>query len=52
MSNERRVRVSPTERPRVPGEGQSARGKAGPKARLKSVADGQLVEIPAPAEVV
>ena len=31
---------------RVPGEGSSARGKSGPKARPKGVVDGQQVIIP------
>ena len=33
---------------RFPGEGQSAQGQSGPKARPKGVADGQRVNIPAP----
>ena len=46
MSNESRVRNSTVESLRFPGEGLSARGKSGPKPRLKSVGDGQQVEIP------
>ena len=42
------VRILHTDRPRFPGEGSSALGKSGPKARLKSVVDGQLVDIPVP----
>ena len=33
---------------RFPGEGQSAQGQSGPKARPKGVADGQGVNIPPP----
>src|SRR5436305_7224582 len=33
---------------RFPGEGQSAQGQSGPKARPKGVADGQRANIPAP----
>jgi len=36
------------ESPRFPGEGQSAQGQSGPKARPKGVADGQAVNIPPP----
>ena len=48
MSSERRVRITSAENLRFPEEGSSSQGKSGPKARLKSVADGQQVEIPAP----
>ena len=48
MSSERMVRIHPTENLRFPEEGSSAQGKSGPKARLKSVVDGQQVEIPVP----
>ena len=41
VSNVRRVRIPPTNRPRVPGSSSSSLGKSGPKARLKSVVDGQ-----------
>src|SRR5207248_9892757 len=37
---------------RFPGEGQSAQGQSGPKARPKGVADGQTVNIPPPATKV
>src|SRR3954454_3999618 len=37
---------------RFPGEGQSAQGQSGPKARPKGVADGQAVNIPPPATEV
>ena len=51
MSNESKVRILAVENLRIPGEGSSTRGKSGPKARLKSVVDGQLVEIPVPMMV-
>ena len=37
---------------RFPGEGQSAQGQSGPKARPKGVADGQAVNIPPPGGAV
>ena len=40
MSSERRVRISSADCPRVPGEGSSAQGKSGPKARPRGVVDG------------
>ena len=46
MSSERQARNLPVESLRFPGEGSSAQGKSGPKARSKDVADGQQVEIP------
>ena len=46
ISSARRVRISPIESPRFPEEGSSSQGKSGPKPRLKSVGDGQQVEIP------
>ena len=46
MSSERQVRILPAENLRIPEEGSSTQGKSGPKARLKSVVDGQQVEIP------
>ena len=48
MSSESEVRNLTVVCLRFPGEGSSTQGKSGPKARLKSVADGQLVDIPAP----
>ena len=48
MSSESHVRNMAVESPRFPGEGSSAQGKSGPKARTIVVADGQQVEIPAP----
>ena len=46
VSNVRRVRIPPTDRPRIPGSSSSSLGESGPKARLKSVVDGQQVYIP------
>ena len=46
MSSESVARNHTVESLRFPGEGSSAQGKSGPKSRLKSVDDGQLVEIP------
>ena len=46
ISSESEVRNFTVESLRFPGEGSSAQGKSGPKARLKSVVDGQQVEIP------
>ena len=48
ISSESKVRILAVENLRFPGEGLSSQGKSGPKVRLKSVADGQQVEIPAP----
>ena len=47
MSSESKVRIFATENLRFPGEGSSAQGKSGPKARPKGVVDGQQVKIPA-----
>ena len=46
MSSESQVRILAIENLRVPGEGSSAQGKSGPKARPKGVVDGQQVYIP------
>ena len=46
ISSESGARNSAVESLRVPGEGSSAQGKSGPKARPKGVADGQQVESP------
>ena len=46
MSSEKEVRIFFTECLRFPEEGSSTQGKSGPKPRLKSVGDGQQVEIP------
>ena len=37
---------------RFPGEGSSAQGKSGTKARPKGVADDQQVDIPVPPKIV
>ena len=42
------MRILSAENLRFPGEGSSAQGKSGPKARPEGVVDGQQVEIPAP----
>ena len=52
VSSEMQVRILHTDRPRFPGEGSSALGKSGPKARPRGVVDGQQVDIPAPADQV
>ena len=52
ISSASKVRTLTAESLRFPGEGQSAQGKPGPKTRLKSVVDGQLVENPVPPEIV
>ena len=49
VSSEMWVRIPHTDCLRIPGEGSSALGKPGPKMRLKSVVDGQRVDIPVPA---
>ena len=46
ISSESKVRIFTVESLRFPGEGSSAQGKSGPKPRLRSVGDGQQVEIP------
>jgi hypothetical protein len=43
----KRVRIPFAESLRFPGEGKSAQGESGPKARPKGVADGRQVNIPA-----
>ena len=48
MSSESKVRIFTVENLRFPGEGSSSQGKSGPKPRLKSVGDGQQVDIPVP----
>ena len=47
ISSESKVRILAAENLRVPGEGSSAQGKSGPKARPKGVVDGKQVHIPA-----
>ena len=46
------MRILPAENLRFPGEGSSAQGKSGPKARPKGVVDGKLVDIPVPPFIV
>ena len=52
ISSESKVRIFTVENLRFPGEGSSAQGKSGPKARPKGVVDGQQVEIPVPPLLV
>ena len=53
ISSESGARNSAVESLRFPGEGSSAQGKSGPKARPKGVADGQQVDNPVlPREVM
>ena len=47
MSSEKCAKNTLTENPRIPGEGSSTQGQAGPKARPKGVVDGQQVDNPA-----
>ena len=48
MSSENYVGIIMAENLRVPGEGSSAQGKPGAKARPRGVVDAQTVEIPLP----
>ena len=41
ISSESKVRIFTVENLRFPGEGSSAQGKSGPKARPQGVVDGQ-----------
>ena len=50
ISSENYVRIIMVESLRFPGEGSSTQGKSGPKSRLKSVDDGQRVDIPVPPQ--
>ena len=53
ISSESGARNSAVESLRFPGEGSSAQGKSGPKARPKGVADGQQVDNPVlPREIM
>ena len=52
ISSERVARNHSVESLRFPGEGSSAQGKSGPKARPKGVVDGKLVDIPVPPFIV
>ena len=46
MSSENYVRIIMAENLRFPGEGSSAQGKSGAKARPRGVVDAHTVEIP------
>ena len=46
ISSESKVRILAVESLRFPGEGSSAQGKPGAKARPKGVVDAHTVEIP------
>ena len=46
MSSENHVGIMMAEYPRFPGEGSSAQGKPGAKARPKGVVDAHTVESP------
>ena len=48
MSSENYVRIIMAENQRIPGEGSSAQGKSGAKARPRGVVDAQTVDIPLP----
>ena len=48
MSSENCARIAMAENLRIPGEGSSAQGKPGAKARPRGVVDAQTVEIPLP----
>ena len=50
MSSENYVRIIMAENLRFPGEGSSAQGKPGAKARPKGVVDAQTVDIPLPSK--
>ena len=50
MSSEKYVRIIMAENLRFLGEGSSAQGKPGAKARPKGVVDAQTVDIPLPSK--
>ena len=52
MSSENYVRIIMVENLRFPGEGSSAQGKSGAKARPRGVVDAQTVEIPLPPKLL
>ena len=52
MSSENYVRIIMAENLRFPGEGSSAQGKSGAKARPRGVVDAQTVEIPLPPKLL
>ena len=52
ISSEREARNLSVESLRFPGEGSSAQGKSGTKARPKGIVDDQQVDIPVPPIIV
>ena len=50
ISSESMVRIHAIESLRFPGEGSSAQGKPGAKARPRGVVDAQTVDIPLPSK--
>ena len=52
MSSENYVRIIMVENLRFLGEGSSAQGKSGAKARPKGVVDAQTVDIPLPSKLL
>ena len=52
MSSENYVRIIMAENLRFLGEGSSAQGKSGAKARPKGVVDAQTVDIPLPPKLL
>ena len=52
MSSVNYVGIIMAENLRFPGEGSSAQGKPGAKARPQGVVDAQTVEIPSPAQLL
>ena len=52
ISSESKVRIFAVESLRFPGEGSSAQGKSGPKARPKGVVDGQQVKDSCTTEIL
>ena len=52
MSSENYVRIIMAENLRFLGEGSSAQGKSGAKARPEGVVDAQTVEIPLPPKLL
>ena len=52
MSSENYVRIIMAENLRFLGEGSSAQGKSGAKARPRGVVDAQTVEIPLPPKLL
>ena len=51
ISSENYVRIIMAENLRIPGEGSSAPGQPGAKARPKGVVDAHTVEIPLPPDL-